>query len=427
MIEILVAYRVSGKNIVSVSCVACAMFLLSTIIYVASDDYYGYEISWKSVVAITILLFCIILGELFGSKIVFRRVIIKKNIFERYEMVSVNTVICILFSIFILFVSVYYFIDVFLFSLKVGNTSGSIWNMATYVRHANLDSSIVYEKNTIISQGTLISSCLVYFSIYCFFYNRIYFGVNQTRFILPVVTYIPQILASDSRTGLLNSICVICIIIFVLIKDHNNWVSKDNRKVIRIAFFSIIVFLALFRLLGYRTGASVSNALWDNLVEYTSAGIVGFDYFMIEGRTPSEHFGSLTLKEIYKKFEKIGIISGYTKTGRAGHGKFFFYARGHSNIYTAFMSYIDDYSFVGAMFAFFLWGVSITYLLKSVKKGNISFTRVCILGVLFYPVAMISIGDVTSTVLSMSSIYMIIYLKLIELVFFKRKLILSNK
>lgn len=421
LIEIFITYRANGRNIVSVSFIACGMFLLSVFIYVISDDYFGYEIGEKTVFTIVIMLLCITLGEWVSNrtKIIFNRNDLLKYKSKRYGQINVGQGACFLITIFVLAISCYYFIDIYLFSIRVGNASGNIWNIATFVRRANLDAGNGYSKNFLISQGTLISSCLVYFCVYCYLYNRFNFNIKLKRLFFPIIAYIPQVFASDSRTGLLNSICISCIIIFVLMKDHNNWRKNDNRRILKIGVSAIILFLLLFRILGYRTGASAKYTLWGNLAEYISAGIVGLDISMINGRTPPAHFGGATLKGIYQKLEELGLIDGYTKSGRAAHGTFFDYAHGRSNIYTALMTYINDYSFFGAMVAMFLWGYIINSLLKKIKTGDIRFTTVTLFGVILYPVAMISIGDVTATVLSIQTLYMVMYLKLIELFFMK--------
>ena len=78
------------------------------------------------------------------------------------------------------------------------------------------------------------------------------------------------------------------------------------------------------------------------------------------------------------------------------------------------------------MLGMYLWGFFITRKLNKVKRGKDGFFNICILGLMFYPIAMISIEDVTASVLCMQTIYMLIYLKMIEYFFVKRKITIGK-
>ena len=63
VLEILFIYKCNGKNVVSPSFIACAMFILSTFVFVLGKDYFEYSLNLETVITIFLFLFCILLGE----------------------------------------------------------------------------------------------------------------------------------------------------------------------------------------------------------------------------------------------------------------------------------------------------------------------------------------------------------------------------
>lgn len=413
VLEILFIYKCNGKNVVSPSFIACAMFILSTFVFVLGKDYFEYSLNLETVITIFLFLFCILLGEYVSN--CYNANYNKKE--NSFKYIYIQKSICILLAILVFGLGVIYFWEVYKFSLTVGNFGGNFATMAMYVRNSKM-----YSKSTLVSQGTLLSECIFYFCIYCFF-NNLNCGKKDFRFFIPIIAFFPHIMAADNRTTLLKILSISCIIIFVLMKKRTNWRKQNNGKIIFIAALVIILFLCVFRLLGYRTETSIRNSLWNNLMEYISASLVGLDKYLTVGEKANQLFGRWTLAGVYNILRQWGVNIPVVDKFEA----FFYYGNNFdSNIYTAFKAYIQDYTYLGGMLGMYLWGFFITRKLNKVKRGKDGFFNICILGLMFYPIAMISIEDVTASVLCMQTIYMLIYLKVIEYFFVKRKITIGK-
>lgn len=417
-IELMFFYRFNGKNVVSPSFMACASFILATCIYLTGDEYYGYELHWQTIVVILTMLFCIFMGESFSGRI---------NVKERKQRETqpplTPVTICIILGIVIFILSMIRFYEVYQFSLRAGNTPGNFATMAKYAREAKLSGRLEYNSSIIAGQGAVISLCVLLFSVYALFANKNFRGKFYFRFLFPIACYTPQIFASDDRTTLLRALAMCVIVVFVLIKQKNDWASKGNVKIIFASIMIVALFLVAFRWLGYRTETSLRSEAWDNITEYTSAGLVGLDQYLQKGEAPNILFGQWTLKNVYAILRQWGFSIPVVESFE----EFFFYANGESNIYTGFKPYIKDYGMVGAAIAMFLWGALINYWMKYIKKNGAGFLRLCWMGLVYYPIVLISVDDGTYIVLSMNTIYLFFYLILINWGLVKERIKLNTE
>lgn len=410
-VELITFYWFNGKNVVSPSFLGCAVFILSTVVYLSAGDYYQYALHGGTVAAITGLLFCIFLGELAANHIKVKE---KEQISQEPILTSVS--VCVLMALVVLALSMIRFFEIYRFSLLVGNKPGNFWGMAEYVREAKLNETRKYNPSIFSSQGFVISMCALFFAVYSICANKNYRGKLYARYIPIILAYLPQVFASDDRTGFLRTLTICTIIVFFFVKQKNGWTKKGNIKIIFSGMVVICLFLICFRWLGYRTGTSMRNEVWDNITEYTSAGLVGLDKYLQKGEPANELVGQGTLKNIYNILRQWGLPIPQVAPFEA----VFSYARGESNVYTTFKAYMKDYSMVGAMFAMFLWGLIITYSIKHIRKNGAGFVRLCLVSMMFYPVMMLSIEDVTASMLSITTVYTTVYLVLLDWFFVRR-------
>lgn len=412
ILELFIFYIGNGKNVISPSFIGCAMFLLSTVIYLSAEEYFGYEIHLNTVIVIASLLLCIFFGEMFAKKIKIKELPQKRAVAEQEVVLPIWLVLLI--TLFVLVMAALLLKVTYEFSLENGNTPGNFLTMAKYTREAEEPLKIP----TLISQGKVISECIIWFCVYCIFLNKSISGKFYARYLFPIIPYLLNLFSVDNRVSLLKMVAVICVIAFVFIKQKNSWTSKGNVKILVWGVLAICIFLVLFRWLGYRTETSMRNELWDNLTEYTSAGVVGLDVYMEKGEEPNVLFGESTLKGIYNILRQWGAPIPEVEEFEP----FYFYAHGNSNCYTAFKAYIQDFTLIGAVFAMFLWGLVLSYNMKSIQKNGAGFVRMCMVGAMFYSVAMLSIADTTSTFLSMGTVYQLVYLFLIDAILIKKKI-----
>jgi len=417
LIELIIVYGFNGKNVVSPSFIATGGFILSTGVLILSRDFFQYTLTYTSVLIISFVIICILIGELVASKFRFSMNtnlrVPTKSIDSKRLILIPKFVILILF-LFVIASGILYLYDAYLFSLSVGNTPGNIFGIAKYVRFSGVD----YSPSIFISQSNLLSECIVYLVFYSYSYNLILFKKNRLHYLFPLLGFIPHILSYDGRTIIIKILSICILIYFTLNKQKNNWAKGNNRKILVVGIMSLLAFLFIFRFLGYRTDSSINNSLWNNLSEYISSGLVGLDKYVLSGAEKSDIFGKNVLTAFYGTLRGLGLSVPLYSTNDI----FFTYAGGESNIYTGLKGYIADFTMIGLFISMFMWGYCITSLKNKIRIGGVSIIKVFLLGLFFYPVILISIAGATHVVLSITTVYALIYLKTLEYLFIKSKL-----
>ena len=418
-IELYIFYNSNGKNIISPSFLGGMMFILSTTIYLSADEYFGYEIHFVTVLTIIGLLACIFIGERFAERLIVKKQLCKipSEDSNSRTFIEVPRWVCLFITIGVLAMSLLHFRTAYLYSLTVGNTAGNVFTMAKYIREASLSGKGAFELPILISQGLVFSECIVWFCVYSICNNKNITGKFYYRLLFPIIAYLPNVWATDNRTSLLRMVAICFIIVFVFIKQKHGWTKKGNTKIVFFGVLVICLYLVVFRMLGYRTETSLRNELGENLIEYMSASLVGLDKYLLEGEPANTLFGEGTLKGIYNILRQWGLPIPMVDQFEP----FYSYAGGMSNAYTTFKAYIHDYSIVGAIVAMFLWGAIINYSMKYIRENNVSFVRMCVVGMMFYPVVMLSIADSTAVFLSMKTVYTLVYLFVIDMILVKKK------
>jgi oligosaccharide repeat unit polymerase len=412
ILELLLIYFINGKNVVSPSFIGCCGFILSSLVLNLSTEYFQYDIHGITVFIILTTLIAILLGEQFGKRISIKTRNTLYRVEEHESIITISPYIYIVLFLFVAVSGYLYLQDAYVYSLKLGNSVGGYFSIAQYTRFIG-----GYSPSTLLGQANVLSESIVYFCIYVFFYNSVLFKKKSPITLLPLIGFIFHILANDGRSVIIKYFCVSCIMYFVMYKQANGWKKGGNKKLLRIGVGAVIVFLVVFRILGYRTGASVNNALWDNLSEYLSSGIIGLDVSTTTEMVENEVFGQNTFKVIYDTLRGWGINVPVINT----HREFFSFAQGKSNVYTGIDGYILDFGLMGAFLAFFLWGTVIQWAQKRVKKLGFSLIRLFLMGLLYYPVAMLSIAGATHVVLCMPTIYTIVYLWVLQQVLINKR------
>lgn len=399
----LVIYFFNGKKIISVSFLGNMMFLFSAFLYsLYEESFYGEDISGLEVILVLIYILCLFGGELISS-----RISLKENGVSKKEIkpIKINNLIIILSTLFTIGASLLYFFDVYKYSLFLGNSVGNFFGMAEYVRRDN-----TYSTPSLISLLNIVVECLVYFFIYVFTTHKLIYKKYKLKYLVPCFGYLIYIFACHSRGNIVRNIAIICIIIFCLINQNNKWTSRGNKKIFSIGITSVVIFFLVFRFLGYRTGTSENLSFTLNLVDYISSGIYGFNKYISEPITQTELFGGNTFKLIYIKLNDFGFNFD---TG-AQFEPFFTFKGYRSNIYTGFKMLIDDFGYVGCGLFLFLYSFLTTKQFKKIKLRGCSLFDCTILGLLFYPVLMISIGGVWPNVFGITTLYMMAILILVQ-------------
>ena len=431
IIMLLVAYWMNGRNVFSPWIISIFMHLLTVSVYILSKDYFQYEIHNNTVIYILTALLALGFGELVANAVQKRcSVALSLSGYRglREKKAAKPIIVKTWFVLFVcaamLFVFVWYFLKMYRFSLLCGNP-GSYLNATKYVRDAIMaDPELTFEMGTLLTQSVLLSELLSYAFCYLFFYNRIRFGVTKPLYLVPTLIYALQTICSTGRSDILYLLVVVCVCAFVFMKEKVNWSSKNDGKIIRIGVIAIVIFLAVFRLLGYLTEVSEKYGMWENFSRYISASMVGTDMFFQKDPLPhNEIFAQDLLKNVYAVLRSFGIsIPQYSNFAET-----YPLAVGTSNAYMSLCGFVRDFG-VAAMYVMqFFVGFIYANLIYAVRKGKCSMKRVLWLGILFTPIALSSIANIYSLLIGISAIYKAVYIYVLEQALVKNRFGLCKK
>ena len=403
ILEGIVLFFLNGKNVFSPSIIACAVFIVSALMFLIGKDYYAYELSSVTVLIILLFIFCIFIGEFIVGLTVRKKEYVKLE--ESAKPIVLPVYVCVLLAAFVLVIGILYFKSVYNYSLKVGNKAGNYFGMARYVRKDGK-----YQSGIFLSQTTLICECLLMFFVYSFIYNRAVIGKFFYRYLIIVPPFAIHLLAIDDRTTLLRSVIMALAIVVFLIKQRDGWTNKHDKFIALFGLIALAVYLVIFIVLGQRMkgGGSVdAGDEWENVIKYTSSGLVGLDkYLTNEIKAMNEIFAQNTLLYVYKFLISVGFMNLPTIST---HDTFFYFDGGNSNIYTGLKDVIVDFNLLGAVLIFIMIGMLFGAFLNAIRLKKVTFVRVSLLALFLFPIAMLSIDCCIATVLSVTTLYMLFY------------------
>lgn len=423
IIELIVAYLVNGKRIVSPSIIAIGVFIFSSLLYALfMDSFFGSDISLITVLVVSILLAFVILGERVSSIFVKTNSnFIRRNVY--HCSFKASNLIILFAGLFVTAVSVWYFYDVYKFSLSLGNSPGDFISAPQYVRHASSYGTgrSVYSSGLVLGQLLLISKCVVYFSLYIFLESIFVKKKPKWMCLLSFFGYFIYVFFCDSRGYLIADIMVFIIILNQILSNAGFSNKKINKILVVFGLASFVAFFILFRILGYRTGTSLHFSFATNLVDYASSGIFGLDLFLQKPFYDNSYFAQNILRNVYLKLNDFGfnfVLGG-------PNADYFVFLGGQSNIYTGLRSLINDLGVFSCLFLF-LWSFATTIMLRN-KRYRFTMIHSYLLGMLFYPLVMISVGGEWANVISITTLYMVFYLFIIEYLLNSDFLFVSHK
>lgn len=418
--ELLIAFLLNGKRIISPSFIAIGVFLFSSIVYaICLKSLYGTDIHFKTVIIVSCLLLFIIIGEALAN--VTKKdheMVVKRSSFVSSKSVYLTDAMLICLTFFVFITSFWYVYDIYRFSLSLGNSQGNFFASVLYVRQATNYGTgrVVYSSGTLLSQCILISRCIVYFSFFMLANRSLAKKRLQWKYLLPIMGYVLYVVFCDSRGYLIADALVFLLIVFNSLNSFGVSRKKQNKTLLLIGIVSLISFFIIFRLLGYRTGTSNNYSFLNNIADYVSSGLLGLDLSLNEGYATNTYFAQSTLRNIYIKLNDFGFDF---QLGNS-NGAFFEFAGGQSNIYTGLYAPIKDFGFFSTIFLL-VWSFLTQKLLNNNNYHRFDLLHCFLIGIMFYPLVMISIGGEWANVLSITSLYQIFYLLLIEIIFIKKR------
>ncbi|MGI6713439.1 MAG: O-antigen polymerase [Bacillota bacterium] len=427
LVQLLLGYIINGRDIMSAWLISISMFIISATVYACSMRYFGEDISAQTVLVIVLSLLCWGLGEITYRLFFYKKVLPKKvkteyinnqntitqsAILKQAKPIEVSIFAIFIVCIFIITITVLRFQELYIIANRIA-TPSDFFQAIEYARYYLIYNE--YSVGPILSHGSELSMCCAFFFSYVFLYNRINHRKSKYVMLLPTLLYAIQLISSTNRTGYIKLITVICIIGFILMKQKVNWNRKVDGKIVKFGIMGIVSFIILFRLIGYTTGVSELSNVWYNIAKYISASILGLDRYLEEGASSNILFGQNSLRSIYLILREWGVnIPWYSP-----HNDFFKWANGSANIYTGLKGSIEDFTFIGMLITRYLLGIIYAFIIMRFRNNNKNHSIISIVfcGIFFYPIAMTAIADVYSSIISISLIYDLIYLKVISWLF----------
>lgn len=222
-----------------------------------------------------------------------------------------------------------------------------------------------------VDNTTLIKVCMSYMTavnyiyLFIFVYNIFYAKqkklVNSIVYLIPLPFYIVYQVFTSARSGFIL-LAVFLFISSVLLIDKKQNVSIF--KFIKWAIVLIVAFFIVFSLLGYLTDKTTDSNIFENIKIYTGSSIVALSEYLDE-------------MKYYNGGEEsfVGFINFFKEL--FGHDtlsfslEYVYFANGSStNIYTAFRSYLNDFSYIGLIIIQFIIGFIFGYWHKSINFSS---------------------------------------------------------
>lgn len=405
---IVFAYFITNKDILSAWFISNLVFALSTIVVIANQRNWGFDLNSKTFFVIVLAMICLGLGELFVRWLFSKRVI---NVHTKSttKIVSVNPLHYYDYEmnipfLYTNFISIAMSIYVFIYYNKVKQIAsiiGNVEDFASSLKYYNLYGSAGYSVGTLYTFGFIVCNVLAYYYIYIVLYKMIFskFKKRDMWNLIPIIIFCIMQIITASRSNFIYIITAAIVIGYILWKSKYEWKRNYNGKIIRIAIIAIIGFFTIFYYSGKLTGKSqhFANA-FEGISVYSGGSIVALNSFVETFTFDQSDFGSETLYGISHILSRVGgkeII----ETRHLEFTPINSYLR--TNIYTSLRRYLHDYGYVGMCFMQFMIGVFYTIIYLNIKRHAYKneILAILIYSSIFYPIVMQSIDEKFLTIM----------------------------
>ena len=431
LIGLFISYRMTNRNILSPWVLAHMMYLFSTLILVMNYDMV-IDISFDTVAVIVVSLLSFGIGEIFIKQTVFSKS--TKLYYAQEDEIRPIIISKWAYLLSLACIIVWTYISYLNFNL-IGSYLGGENFVAKYVlvRKAIVNASNGIEMEIETGSYGLLNylgyfvEVLVYAFVFVLIYNKAYKIKDCKRiiyYLLPVLLYLPSCILTTTRSVFIKLLAVIGIMLFFVYKQScHGWGDvKNNTKIIRIGIVLAASFFVIFSFVGQLKEQEVKEDVSGTICAYAGASICGLDAYL-NGRyiRKSDYPGQVTMEGIYTLLNKIG----FDYPPPAYHQEDFVWGKKGqtTNIFSAPFYVLIDFPFIALIFISFFWGAVLGYFMNVIKFGRVkiyNYGYYILIGMLYYPVIMISITDAfrhligTAFLLSLISIYLLKYVLKIE-------------
>lgn len=371
-----ISFFANKKDIMSPSFISCVAYILCNICSILGRfTWNNVIISWKLIGIITLGLLAFIIGEVIVRKIYNKKIKEQEKITEE-EIIRIKKWKIIFSIIFIVIEILLMFFEIRRIALAAGFGENNIFKMFSYYRNkSQLFSTELVNKgleiNFIVSQINKLCNVLGVIYIYMCVKNIINRDKikNNIIYIIPIILCCVLALMTGSRTQVIKYVIAFFMIGFILYSKKSS-LKIFLKKMLIICTSLIVIILPLFYVTLPLLGRKQDKGFFTYITFYLGTSIPSFENYLNNPPAKNEQFGEETLRGINSLLNKVGIIDKVTPVSREWTH---FPGSNHSNVYTAFRRYVQDFGITGVIICQLLFGMtfSFIYLLARNKKNGI--------------------------------------------------------
>lgn len=372
IILLLLSLAIYKGDIIAPSVISCAMFLLSSIVACMNITKWNFIFHGTTILVISLGLILFLFGSL-CSKSFFKKQPVD---FEIYNIKGSQSPIKISKTLF--WFSVFFtFFGTYIFYRRVQTIIATFDYGDMYALNALR--YLLIQNDAKIGASVALLEFLVFgiafVFLYVFLYNVSVAGQKiraNWYYLFPSIGYFVISTFTSNRSGFILYISYFIFMWVIFYYYKNNWKvfnMKSSVKIISLCILLLILYLIIFRLLGYLTGKSQNFGLYDTLSVYIGGSIVGLDNFLKNSaHSFTNVFGEETIIGIRLILQKFGVkvsetkyLLEFTQIGTTSLT---------TNVFTSLRRYIHDYGLFGMMFIQFILGFFYTFFYNWIKRKN---------------------------------------------------------
>lgn len=365
---LIIQYLFLGRTVTSPSIVFTFSLFFSAMVSCILQENYSLDIELDTLLTITSGIVVFSLGEWLSEKIINinKKTLLSNSVWPLKSPFLIKSwmVYMYIFVGFLATITIYQQVATLAESVGGVQIDADKFLMYAQMGKANEASpSEIYPWWVLMFQ--ILNSSLCFVTLYCYLHNCIFFEkikVKTSYFLLPTVVYVFMCVFMMSRSGLIELVVYFFTVISILwtVKYGS---GKANRRILLYGILLIISFSAIFLYMRYLRDNGESFDLTEDIFAYFGSEIPGLDAWMqgrFELKEPyDQYIGSHTLLGMYYFLGKIG----FDVPSISRHMQFvFFNNNGYTNVYTIFLRYYMDFSYIGMLMIISLLGMFYGYI-----------------------------------------------------------------
>lgn len=405
----LLAFLLSGRDILAPSVVMCAMFVLSATMAILGTDRLGISLGEKTCVILIAGILTFILTETIFQHIFQRDVTIGEKCRQKarargrsFGAVGIQGWIIILGILLDLFVIAWYVKNMI---AVAGGIGGTYREVAVQNTVKSWDTTLI---NPLLGQLLKLTKVMGYIAGFVFIQHLLAREKGCFQAIgliaLMALSQAPSLLAGE-RGGILQFIAALLVYYYVLLHQKNGWHKNLSWKFIRIGIFCVVIGAPLFYYSLKWIGRGTLESLFDYAIKYVGYPIYSFDLYL-EDPVPPVAFGEESLGGLRSFISRVLGVDIYVRNTNLE----FRYQNEIKmpNVYTFFRRPLHDFGFGGMLIFTILVSCLFSWIYYSkIKWRHRSKKTDCWIlayGYLFHWVAFASIMQYSESLLSVNTI-----------------------